>query len=559
MGSIQRNSQVWTGILVAASLFSYMAATNNAAPYSSESQLRYAAQLTTIQQDTSNSRFSVPFLVLMSNQELSVVQMPLIENGSVTAVYSMPQHIPQLYNAARSHETEEDVSSARDTISQSKDASSSSQQTPITKATTTMVAASNNINNNNNDSMATTTMGDADARAQHEQMQRGPNTSLGKSEWQQIANEAAAALEEGSRKKQEEGSISATAAAVVAGRDASDKHERRRREAMPSFAERSNSFLASAHRQQQRRSRAAMQTREEAEALALNSGDAQASSGEKVVVGANVTSAQFETTAAHTKQPADDSRSPAEASVVVDSSVSSTNSNSSSSSNDAAVAAGDDDDGGGGGEDDIANSRDGDGDGDGDGAAVNDDMPHPERSSGGGHNAQRERNDAPAEFTDFDVHMAMGYAFVADSYGRVHRIKLLSSDGAPHRPLYDELLDADDDANNIDETSGVRGPLATLGSSGSADKSVQQQQPQLDNRSRAANNDASAPTASDNDDANKLVGAALNVPSGVSDVTHDRATSGRHPTSDAAKRANGDPTRTTPTSDVSAHKVSTLS
>lgn len=149
----------------------------------------------------------------------------------------------------------------------------------------------------------------------------------------------------------------------------------------------------------------------------------------------------------------------------------------------------------------------------------------------GTYSAPQEEDDknSNVQFSDFDVHMALGYAFVADSLGRIHRFRLSGSE-KPHdylnlgkglSPTTEQEYSDAEYTNTIDGVAArsnanpAKRQLLSYWSSSSGTKN-----PGLAlNISKENDAYANADDESNDDNANKV---------GQDSVTHEQ--SGRHPT-----------------------------
>lgn len=126
--------------------------------------------------------------------------------------------------------------------------------------------------------------------------------------------------------------------------------------------------------------------------------------------------------------------------------------------------------------------------------------------------AEDDKSNSNVQFSDFDVHMALGYAFVADSRGRIHRFRLSGFEkGNPNENLmenygYTNAIDAAPGSTsaNLTPPQAKAEKHLPLGSS---------------NGFTTDDNNVAAPLGALDVDANKV--------GGQSDVTHEQ--SGRHP------------------------------
>lgn len=272
-------------------------------------------------------QYNVPFLVLLSNDEISVAQLPLIENGNVSIVY-------RLFD--KKQPVEEDENRRKE-----EDGSSASTASDVVIA---------------------------DAR-EYEQMPQ--STSLGKSEWQQIAGKRKFASDRG--KEEEAGPvISPTAASTTAGMTL---------ETVPatSGATKGGTSEDAAEESAKERTRVPRRIRRSG-----GGGDGSNSS--------------------RSDEGTDGSRS-------------------NNSSTNAAPESGQ--------QRNVTSARfDGSAGGGRGGSADDEEAQKEGEEEGGAYLASQEEDDknSNVRFSDFDVHMALGYAFVADSRGRIHRFRLSGSE-----------------------------------------------------------------------------------------------------------------------------------
>lgn len=303
--------------------------------------------------------YKAPFIVLMSIDTISVAQLPLIENGNLTVVY-------RLVGGREIEHSDEDDGDENRFEEDSKDDEDVGQR-------------------NANES-------GADVR-ELEQMPHGPistrltatTTSLGKSEWQQIA------IGGGHSREEVWPQMSQTTTAGRKEEEAQDEEDRKPRKRRR--ARRSNSILNSTDGDGNNRGSTnasndtnsiGSNTNQQQQPERYSNQDVQTEQKANIITAeessfSNVTSAQFET---RTEQP-----------------------------NLAAM------------------------EGKGEASAEGADKSSQTQSASPEGPASSPRVSTIAEFyfnggaqfCDFDVHMSLGYAFVADSTGRIHRFRLLNS------------------------------------------------------------------------------------------------------------------------------------
>lgn len=280
------------------------------------------------------AKYNVPFLILMSSEEICVAQLPLIENGSVSVVY-------RLLTKGSTTEKEEESDWSISTSSSSRIAS-----------TATSTIANTNV----------------DAR-EYEQMPR-ESTSLGKSEWQQQIASSSKSISNG-RDREEMGAGMTEDPQMEVKKEGEEKEVSRLR--------RSNNLVVDDY---------------EANSSMNRSNDG---------VENNNNSNNYDNSIA-----------------MHESSSSTSNVTSAHSGNDQEETASN-----------KAHSQAS--------VAAEDDDKNDSRSNSGS-----------VQFSDFDVHMALGYAFVADSRGRIHRFRLsgLEKAGITNENLmgydYTKLVDSVD-------------------------------------------------------------------------------------------------------------------
>ena len=305
--------------------------------------------------------YKVPFILLMSNNSISLVQMPLIENGNVTLLYPLPpaptaSQIGSGAGAVSAGEREEEEEvAAEDLQDDSMRARSSAEEEPRRSPRAGGRSGS-----------------PADGR-EPEQM---PRTSLGKSEWQQIAvdREEVGPQSETSRKE-----------AARNGRDEAEPEK----EATGRGPRRGRGRRWASRRSRGRRSNSLTQA---------GAGDRGASSGSGG--GDNNNIAGGEHYAGDVQESAGMGRPVAESGGP---NVTSARPEAGSGQTEAA------------------------GDKNGAGAEGPAGGPSSATSSGaavGGGGSSRRRGSDGLQFSDLDAHMELGYAFAADSAGRIHRFRL---------------------------------------------------------------------------------------------------------------------------------------
>jgi len=308
---------------------------------------------------------SNPFILLMSSKTISVAQLPMIENGNLTDVYNL-QISEDEYNLY------EGLDGYEDGIEQ-EEAESQDDERPKKE-------------------------GDhgADARQDERQMPKSAivntsdaTTSLGKSEWQQIASVASSPS--AVRDREEVWPQSPTKPSVGTDRkedsqrgEAEEKNEPRRRRSTLVRARRSNS---SSHEDAGVGHDVANGPPSNQGGADIRVGRAEESSGSRMQ---NVTSARS-AGGSYNEAAAERGQRPAsKGTVAVRGPAEDENGNPDDRSRDTHNIA-------------TASS-------------------FPGSSSG---TSQQTANTAPnVQFCSFDVHMSLGYAFAADSTGRIHRFRL---------------------------------------------------------------------------------------------------------------------------------------
>lgn len=256
------------------------------------------------------AKYDVPFLILMSGEEICVAQLPLIENGSVSVVY-------RLFTKGSTTEREEESDWSISTSSSSRIAST-----------------------------ATTTTTNVDGR-EYEQMPR-ESTSLGKSEWQQQIANSSKSTSDG--RDREEMGVGITG-------DPQKELKKGGEEKEVSRPRRSNNLVVDDYESNSRMNRS---SDSEENNNNSNNHDNSIAMHESSSSNSNVTSVHFR----------NDQEEPT----------------SNEANSQASISA----------EDDF----------------------------------RSDSNSGSVQFSDFDVHMALGYAFVADSRGRIHRFRLSGSEKA---------------------------------------------------------------------------------------------------------------------------------
>lgn len=131
------------------------------------------------------------------------------------------------------------------------------------------------------------------------------------------------------------------------------------------------------------------------------------------------------------------------------------------------------------------------------------------------------------QFSDIDVHMELGYAFVADSVGRIHRFRLSGFEQAPtsNSRIFNSFPGENDNANTIDlpnskmiqHNYGYSNVESKQNFTTERQKFYHFQAPVEDDIAHGSNND---------DDANRV--DQNNNTTSYDNVTHEQ--SGRHPT-----------------------------
>lgn len=344
------------------------------------------------------SAFKVPFLILMSSEDVSVAQMPLIDDGSISVVYRL-------------------------------------------------------VDGPAADAEAATRVADAEQQREYEQQmpRQTQSTSLGKSEWsQQIAAGSSKSIP-GREEEVSVGNEDAVAAQQAKKGTSEEAPDRR----LPPRKRRDDAEGDSATATSDHGNRGSVS--------ASSSGSNNGPSGDAAMESpSNVTSAQF--------------GSSAEA-------VGSTNSS--------AVEA--------------ETKR----------------RAPPEgrlgRGGGGNDSGASNRYENGVQFSNFDVHMWLGYAFVADSTGRIHRFRLSG---------FEDRGSSSSSSRDFENLQASHANTADLASNDLAQqkgehKTYPTARPNITND---GNNDSSPLYSGDDDDANKVTISQ----SGGSAVTHEQ--SGRHPT-----------------------------
>lgn len=135
------------------------------------------------------------------------------------------------------------------------------------------------------------------------------------------------------------------------------------------------------------------------------------------------------------------------------------------------------------------------------------------------------------EFSDFDTHMSLGYVFLTDTKGRIHKLKLSGFGSSSASEGMGNVASENDYTNAID-------PLVPLSGSSGGNRRTQATSnrfsPKLSTSKKSPNNSSedSSTGNADYDDANKVSGSSN---SQQDDVTHEQ--SGRHPTISGATSA----------------------
>lgn len=360
-------------------------------------------------QHSMSPKYSVPFLILMSDDEICVAQLPLIDNGIVSVAYRLTG------GSATEKEEESNWSSSSSSIS-----TSSSRVAPGPSSTTTT---------------------DADAR-EYEQMPR-ESTSLGKSEWQQIGSNSKSVPD--GRDREEVGAGITEDAHEELKKGSSKEVSRPRRSSnnlvVDDADEASKSTsITNSNSNRNRSGRDGNNNNNSNDIAVLESSSTS-----------NVTSAQF-------------GNSPEEITNIA---------SQLQTSGSTLITAEDD------------------------------------KSVGNG---------GTVRFSDFDVHMSRGYAFVADSRGRIHRFRLSGFEKVEvptenwMEHFYTNVVDAVDSSSSASFSDSSQSSSLVKPATGIGSKIFAHLNSTLDGASSVA----------PDDDANK-------VDAGQRDnVTHEQ--SGRHPT-----------------------------
>lgn len=400
------------------------------------------------------AKYQVPFLILMSKNEICVAQLPLIDNGSISVIY-------QLSGSSKTDRDREDLHG--DVVRNN----SESTLKPSSSSFSSFFSSFSPVS-------ATSTKSSTNADAlEYEQMPK--SASLGKSEWQQIASSKlpAAAAAAASNHKEEVG---------MKRRGQEDVGEEEGKKKEINRPRRSNN---------------------------LTGDDASVGSG-------NSSSASSASSNNGMSQP-QSNNDPRNSNAVLESAQTLNVTSAHSGTEEEAASASS-----------SLLSEEAEEDG-------NDTSDAGDSNSYDEFGSEKERSNSMVQFCDFDVHMALGYAFVADSSGRIHRFRLSGFE----KGNSNEYLMENDYTNTIDAASILRANdfsqhqsstsllnhlvLATTNKQHSSSRNGSAS---IDNNDivddSGYSNDVAASTVADvDDDSNKLA-------SGSSAVTHEQ--SGRHPT-----------------------------
>lgn len=332
-------------------------------------------------QDLSNRTFDGPVIVLMSNDTVSIAQLPMILYGNLTEVYVLPDELQHQQQDEIQDQEDGEKEDAR-FVDEDDDDSTSARK------------AQHGIGFG------------ADAR-EFEQMPHAMSvnttTSLGKSEWQQIAGgggssgardrEEVSLPEQAGRKVARDGAATGSEEAKEGGDEEEDGREDERHLGR---RPRSSNSLRDHDDDSSNGSGPARSVPSgppnEKENNTNEEGDEQTPGGAQESNKQNVTSAS----SGHTQQQQQPNLT----------STGGTNNNGAGVSGGHDAPAEDDDK--------IRRSS---------GASSSSQQPGPSRPATSSQGPQASSS-SRVHFSDFDVHMSLGYAFVADSAGRIHRFKL---------------------------------------------------------------------------------------------------------------------------------------